>query len=126
MKTGQVRVVLVAVIVSHCTGEKCLPVLCTWSVSSISYQEATLAISWQADRQTDRECLYRGVISQATDKEETFSITIKVSKGRAMIRLENKCMIYTIRLAALIPGRNEVRMVPSISKLSMTCSCSGS
>ena len=123
MKTGQVRVVLVAVIVSHCTGEKCLPVLCTWSVSSISYQEATLAISWQTGSVF---CTDRGVISQATDKEETFSITIKVSKGRAMIRLENKCMIYTIRLAPRIPGRNEVRMVPSISKLSMTCSCSGS
>ena len=80
---------------------------------------STVSISWH---EGSVFCTDRVVISQATDIEETISPPIKVSKGQAMINLKDKCKLYTIRLAALLPGKNEV----SCSPLSISLLCTAS
>ena len=58
-------------------------------------------------------CTDRVIISHATDKEETISKPMKVSKGQAMVKVDDKCKLYTFRLAVLIPGRSEVSVIYS-------------
>ena len=70
--------------------------------------EATVSISWHTGSVL---CTNRLIISQATDKEETISPPIKVSKGKTMIKLWDKCKIYNFRLAVLLPGRSEVSLM---------------
>ena len=105
MKMVVFRVMLMMVTMKGSMGEECLPTPSTWKVSLISYQEATVSISWHTGSVL---CTDKVIISQATDGEEAISPPIKVSKGKAMIKLEDKCKLYTIRLAALLPGMSEV------------------
>eukprot|EP00092_Neocalanus_flemingeri_P031078 GFUD01033758.1.p1 GENE.GFUD01033758.1~~GFUD01033758.1.p1 ORF type:complete len:275 (+),score=110.83 GFUD01033758.1:109-933(+) len=112
MKMVVVFMVMLMLVVQDCIGEKCLPIPTTWKVSLISYQEATVSISWHTESVF---CTGTVMVSQATDKEEAISRPILLSKGQAMVRLEDRCKLYTIRLATLLPGRNE--LVYSSSKL---------
>ena len=107
-----VFMVMLVVMMQENMGEECLPTPTTWNVSLISYQEATVSISWHTG---SIFCMDTVMVSQATDKEETISHPIKVSEGQAMLQLEDKCKLYTIRLAVLLPGRNEVRLMSSFS-----------
>ena len=100
---------VVVIIMREYMAENCFPIPDNWKVSLTSYEEATLSISWQGGSVF---CTDRVIISQATDMEETISPPIKVSKGQAMIKLKDKCKLYNIRLAALLPGRNEVSCTP--------------
>ena len=111
---GKFRAFLLVLVMHVCLGEECIPFPSTWKMSLISYEEATVSIIWQTD---NAFCTDRVFISQAIDKEETISPPVKVSKGQAMIKLEDKCKLYTIRMAALLLGRNEVSMFLSTYKL---------
>ena len=110
---------VVVIIIKESMAENCFPIPSSWKVSLISYEEATVSISWH---EGSVFCTDRVIISQATDTEETISPPIKVSKGQAMIKLKDKCKLYTIRLAALLPGRNEVSCSPLSNSLLCTAS----
>jgi len=105
-------VMVVLISMKVCLGEECIQTPTTWKISLISYEEATVSISWRTESDF---CTERVIISQATDNEETISKPMKVSKGEAMVKVEDKCKLYTFRLAVLIPGRSE--LVYSSSKL---------
>ena len=116
MDTVGFWILMLVVIMKRCMGEDCLPTPSSWKVSLISYQEATVSISWHTGSVL---CTNRVLISQATDKEETISPPIKVSKGKTMIKLWDKCKIYNFRLAVLLPGRSEVSRLSLHSQLVM-------
>ena len=101
---------VVVIIIKDSMAENCFPIPSTWKVSLISYEEATVSVSWLTGSDF---CTDRVMISHATDVEETISKPIKVSKGEAMVKVEDKCKLYTFRLAALLPGRNEVSVLYS-------------
>ena len=110
MESGEFKVMVMLIIMKVCLGEECIQTPTTWKVSLISYEEATVSISWLTGSDF---CTDRVMISHATDVEETISKPIKVSKGEAMVKVEDKCKLYTFRLAALLPGRNEVSVLYS-------------
>ena len=110
MESGEFKVMVMLIIMKLCLGEECIQTPTTWKVSLISYEEATVSISWLTGSDF---CMDRVMISHATDVEETISKPIKVSKGEAMVKVEDKCKLYTFRLAVLIPGRSEVSVLYS-------------
>merc|ERR1719154_40092 len=96
---------LVLVMVQKSIGKECISTPITWKVSPISYQDAVVSVSW--DNQVVL-CTDTLMVSKATDNEETISMPIKVSKGQAIILLEDRCKLYTIRLATILQGGNEL------------------
>ena len=81
---------VMVIIMKESMAENCFPIPSTWKVSLISYEEATVSISWH---EGSLFCTDRVIISQATDMEETISPPMKVSKGEAMIKLNDKCKL---------------------------------
>ena len=109
---GKFSAFLLVMVMHVCLGEECIPFPSTWKISLISYEEATVSIIWRTDNVF---CTGRVFLSQAMNKQQTIRPPVNVSKGQAMIKLEDKCKLYTIRMAALLPGRNEVSKSFSIS-----------
>ena len=108
MEARWFKVWLMLVIMKSYMGEECLPSYSAWKVSLISYQEGTVSVSWQTESVF---CTDKVIISQLTDIEETISLPVKVSMGHTIVKLMDRCNLYTIRLAALLPGRNEVKSI---------------
>ena len=114
MEARWFKVWLMLVIMKSYIGEECLPSYSAWKVSLIFYQEGTVSVSWQTESVF---CTDKVIISQLTDIEETISLPVKVSMGQTIVKVMDKCKLYTIRLAALLPGRNEVKSI-SLKRIS--------
>ena len=104
MEARRVKLWLMVLIISSGRGEECLPD--RWTVSPISYQDKTVSVSWDTG---DVTCSDMILISQATQQEESISHPIRVSKSQAIVKVMDNCKLLKIRLAALVPGRDEVK-----------------
>ena len=108
MQTRGVKLMLTVLIMKSCMGKECEPIPLTWKVSPIPYQGGGVSITWETGSDF---CTDRILISQATESEETISPPVKVSQGQAIVQVIERCKLYTFRMAALLPGRNEVNII---------------